>query len=491
MEGNALHEIVGRTSEWSALSQFASSGAAEATLGIVWGRRRVGKSFLLQSLAQQVGGFHFEAVRGAPAEALRSFGESIGAYQRSTAPLAFLNWEQVIDALMRLGAERETVVVLDEFPYLLEHSPELESIIQRAFSPRNPLRTESRTRLILCGSATTVMGNLLSGSAPLRGRAGLDLRISPFDFRVTRTLHGIEDLATALRTYAVIGGVAAYAREMSENDVPSGPGDFDRWICRRVLSPAAPLFSEIQLLLSEDPATSKARKLNLYHATLAAVASGNHTWGSLTSNLGMSGASLKPIMDALLNAEFVVRIADPIRENRALYQPADSMLRFHYALLRRHAERLGRHGADTQGIWHAIEPTFRSQVLGPCFESVARFWTTHFADHATLGVPPDHVGPTTLTLADGTDAELDVVVAADDGTVPSERTVHAIGEAKVARLFTLRELNRLEAARDALGERAAAAKLLIFGSAFDDSVREVAATRGDLELVDLRRLYGE
>lgn len=488
---NALPDIVGRAPEWSALSQFATSGAAEATLGIVWGRRRVGKSFLLQSLAQQTGGFHFEAVRGAPAEALRSFGESIGAFQRSAAPLAFQSWEQVIEALMRFGTERETVVVLDEFPYLLEHSPELESIIQRAFSPRNPLRTQSRTRLILCGSATTVMGNLLSGSAPLRGRAGLDLRISPFDFRVTRALHGIEDLATALRTYAVIGGVAAYAREMSENDVPTGPGDFDRWICRRVLSPAAPLFSEIQLLLSEDPATSKARKLNLYHATLAAVASGNHTWGSLTSNLGMSGASLKPIMDALLNAEFVVRIADPIRENRALYQPADSMLRFHYALLRRHAERLSRHGADTQGIWHAIEPTFHSQVLGPCFESVARYWTTHFATHDALGGPPDHVGPTTLTLGDGTDAELDVVVAADDGAVPSERTVLAIGEAKVARRFTLREVDRLGAARHALGERATTAKLLLFGSVFDESVREVATTRGDLELVDLHRLYGQ
>jgi hypothetical protein len=166
------------------------------------------------------------------------------------------------------------------------------------------------------------------------------------------------------------------------------------------------------------------------------------------------------------------------------------MLRFHYALLRRHAERLGRHGADTRGIWHAIEPTFQAQVLGPCFESMARFWTTHFADHDTLGGSPDHVGPTTLSLTDGADAELDVVVAADDGTTASERTVLAIGEAKVARAFTSRAIDRLDAARTSLGARAAGARLLLFGSAFDDEVQRVAAEREDVELVDLKRMYG-
>lgn len=489
MNINALPDMVGRHVEWERLGEFAASGEPTATLGIVWGRRRVGKSFLLQSLSEQTGGFHYEAVRGASSEALRSFGERIGAYQKAAAPLAFDSWDQVIEALMTLGKERETVVVLDEFPYLLEHSPEIESIIQRAFGPRNPLRTTSQTRLILCGSAMSVMGKVLGGTAPLRGRAGLDLRISPFDYRVARELHGIDDLATAVRTYAVIGGVAAYAREMSENDVPAGPDDFDRWICRRVLSPAAPLFNEIQFMLSEDPATSKARKLNLYHAALAGVASGNHTWSSLTSYLRISGASLNPIMDALIGAEFVARINDPIRDNRAIYQPVDQMLRFHYALLRRHAERLSRHGADTRGIWRDLEPTFQAQVLGPCFESMARFWTTHFAARETLGGAPEHVGPTTLTLGDGRESEIDVVVAADDGATPTQRTVHALGEAKVGQEFSLRHVERLEAARTALGPRAANAKLLMFGSAFDETVRDAVGTRADLEIIDLSRLY--
>src|SRR5690606_361832 len=52
-----------------------------ATLGIVWGRRRVGKSFLLQSLVEQTGGLYYTAVRGSSAEALRELGELVGEYQ--------------------------------------------------------------------------------------------------------------------------------------------------------------------------------------------------------------------------------------------------------------------------------------------------------------------------------------------------------------------------------------------------------------------------
>jgi AAA+ ATPase superfamily predicted ATPase len=141
----------------------------------------VGKSYLLETLAEQSGGFYYQAVRGSSAEALRDLGERLGEYQGAAAPLALPDWERGIDALLSLGHEREQVVVLDEFPYLLEHTPALASIIQRALGTRRPSRGDSRARLILCGSAITVMSNLLVGTAPLRGRAGLDLRVSPFD----------------------------------------------------------------------------------------------------------------------------------------------------------------------------------------------------------------------------------------------------------------------------------------------------------------------
>ncbi len=112
-------------------------------------------------------------------------------------------------------------------------------------------------------------------------------------------------------------------------------------------------------------------------------------------------------------------------------------------------------------------------VLGPCFEAMARYWTTVLNTES----------------GDEESRELDVVVSMDDATEPSNRSVIALGEAKVGETITLRHVSRLEDARTALGSRANAAKLLIFGSTFDDAVLHAAASRSELELVDLHRLY--
>ena len=482
-------DMTGRRTEWARLTEFATSGEPHATLGIVWGRRRVGKSFLLQSLATEAGGFYYEAIRGSSAEALRELGEQLGAYQGAAAPLALGDWDTAIGALLDLGSRGDTLVVLDEVPYLLEHTPELDSIVQRAYGPRSQRRTMSRARLVLCGSAVSVMSRMLGGTAPLRGRAGLDLRISAFDFRLARAFHGIDDLATAFRTFAVIGGVAAYAREMVDGDLPAAHSDFDRWVCRRILSPSAPLFSEIGLLLSEDPSTSKARKINLYHAALAGIATGHHAHGRLTAYVKISGASLAPILDALVSAELVERVSDPIRDNRPTYHPADSLIRFHYAVIRRHHARLARHGADARQLWEQLRPTFESLVLGPCFEAAARYWTMHFADPSTVGGGADHVGPSTILLSDGSERQVDVLIAADDADAPSERTVTALGEAKAGETLSERHLRRLHDVRDALGERAAGARLLLFGRDFTRELDAIAKRRADVELIDLERLY--
>ena len=221
----------------------------------------------------------------------------------------------------------------------------------------------------------------------------------------------------------------------------------------------------------------------------AGVATGQHAYGNLTRYVKIPGASLAPIVDTLVAAELIERVQDPIRENRPTYHPADPLIRFHYAVIRRHQSRLSRHRADTPRIWQHVLPTFDSQVVGPCFESAARYWTTHFADPDSLGGHADHVGPTTVMLGDGGERQVDVLVAADDGDVPSARTILALGEARAGELITEHHLRRLEAVRSALGERAIRAKLLLFGAQHAPELRALAADRADVELVDLERLY--
>ncbi|MFC5818144.1 hypothetical protein [Nonomuraea harbinensis] len=71
------------------------------------------------------------------------------------------------------------------------------------------------------------MGRLLSGSAPLRGRAALELVVPPLDHRLAAEFWGAADPVTAVQLNAIVGGTPAYRREFARDDTPSGPDDFE------------------------------------------------------------------------------------------------------------------------------------------------------------------------------------------------------------------------------------------------------------------------
>jgi AAA+ ATPase superfamily predicted ATPase len=186
-------------SEWAELTEFATNVNGGATLAFVYDRRRQGKTFLLQSLVEVTGGLMFGGLQMTEAQNLDRFAEAYREF-RGLPPgtTRFATWDAAIDAVFALGEDtaEPVVVIIDEFPYLLESTPGLPSVIQSALSPRGRARRRSRTRLVLRGSALTTMRGLLSGSAPLRGRAVKELMVHPFGFREAAGFWGIDDLNT-------------------------------------------------------------------------------------------------------------------------------------------------------------------------------------------------------------------------------------------------------------------------------------------------------
>jgi len=393
-----------------------------------------------------------------------------------------------VSQLLRLGADGATPVALDEFGYLLEGEPRLDSVIAAAIGPAGQESTPGQGRLVLCGSAIAMMRALTAGEAPLRGRAGLELVMQPFDYRQIASLLELkEDLPLAARVFAVIGGVVGYATDMVNHDLPDRLDDFSRWVATRVLSPAATLHHEATTLLAEDPTLSSASP-TLHHSILGAIANGAVTAGSIGNRLRRPVSNLAPSLNRLIAAGFVLRHEDPIRTRRPRYALADPFLQFHYAVLEPHGSLL--RDRDPLGLWtQTLSTTFHSRVRGPVFEEQARAWVRRYASRDTVGASPDHVGPSSVSL-EGTEYDIDVLVAADDGAAePSDRAVIAVGEAKAGETITARHLRHLERARGALGPRAVSARLLLFGAEFDAAVRKVAGGRPDVELVDLARLY--
>lgn len=433
--------VFDRDREWRGLSKFAGNAHRGALLGVVSGRRRQGKSFLLEALATATGGLYFPALEETEAVSLRAFA---GALTRQgivvSRPLA--NWGDAIRLLLSAVRDEPRVVVIDEFPFLVKASPSLPSVIQRELGPGGAGRG-SMARLLLCGSAMAVMGQLLAGQAPLRGRASLELLVRPFGYRDAASFWGA-DPRLAVLLHSVVGGTPAYRRELAAFDAPDDLDDFDPWLIRTVLNPQSPLFREARYLLAEE---TEIRDPALYHSVLGAIAAGNRTNGGIASFIGRKSADLTHPLKVLEDCSLVVRAPDVFRRGRSTYQVAEPLINFYEAIMRPEWFRL--EAGHAQAVWRDQRAAFLSQVAGPHFESLCRsFAQSSGAD--LFGVPVGEVGSGTVNdPGSKNQIEVDVVVFAPAARGESRRIV-SLGEVKWGEVMGRKHIERLRRARDLL-----------------------------------------
>lgn len=474
-----------RHSEWAGLTAFASRPSPHAMLGIVSGRRRMGKTYLLRALVEQCGGFYFGATEATAGESLRQLGAALAAYAGSDVPFTFATWDDAVSYLFGLAAPERgdgpLLVVVDEFPYLSKAVPELPSLIQREV---DRLQTEpSGMRLLLCGSAMSVMGGLLASNAPLRGRAQLEMLVRPFGYRAAAEFWGVaRDPALAARVHAVVGGTPAYRRQFLADDVPGSLADFDDWICRTVLSPFSPLFREARYLLAEE---ADIRDAALYHSVLAAVAQGNATRGGIATYIGRKSVDISHPLNVLEDSHLLARDEDVFRAGKSQYRITEPLINFYEAVMRPSWARL-ESGQAVQ-VWAQSAERFAAQVAGPHFEAVCREYVLGRGD--SLG----RVGSGVLTdPVARRQIEIDVAVV-EQGTGGHRPSVGMLGEAKWGTVMGLPHLERLDRARELLASKGmdtGRCVLACFSAAgFSESLRAVAA-RGDVLLVGLDDLYG-
>jgi hypothetical protein len=491
-------DLFDRDREWSDLSAFVSDATPGLRIGIVYGRRRQGKSYPLRRLASATRGFYYQALEHEPAQALTELGDRLGAHL-GVGRLALSDWDEAISSLgrlaprtggglpallpMQLGAGSvaigPAVAVIDEFPYLLEKTPELPSLLQRAVD-RSKDEGWPAVRLILCGSAISVMAGLLEGQGALRGRAQTSLLMRPFSHRESARFWGITGPNLAFRVHAVLGGTPGY-RELVRS-VPASIEEFDTWVVDEVLSPSAALFREDEWLLGEQRGLQDRA---LYLSVLSAVAGGTSTQSAIANELGRSQQSVLHPLDALVRSGFLDKHDDVLRQRRPVYHIADPVIRFHQVVRHpRVALFEDRRGAEA---WADCQPSFESLVLGPHFEQLAREHVRRVGE-TLIGVPVVTVGTTVVNDREHRAAhELDIV-ALGPGTGPNRRTIAAIGEAKL-RDLDLGDLDRLERIRTMLQSAEHAHVVLVSASGFTRSLVTVAAERADVHLVDLEDVY--
>lgn len=347
-----------RREELAAIGEWFDNDAEWRAMTL-YGRRRVGKSWLFRAFAHGRDADIFVASTRALADQLAGFSESL---ERDGERPALPDLETFFRLLYRRARDSRRLVVIDELPYLWTAERELPSILLKVMEEEAP---SSRLKLLVAGSHVGMMERLLAEREALHDRLR-PLRIRALDFWRAREIIGDGDPVQLLTAYSIAGGMPRYLAEVA------GTPDPVARLATLCLDPHGPLFDEPRSILAQELDVP-----HTYFSLLAVLASGPQSWGDLSSRAKVDSDRLGRYLRTLENLGIVttrVPVTDPERAGRnRLYEISDGFLRFWFRFVFPFQADLEAGLAPATVLESEILPEL-SDHLAPGIEEVARDW---------------------------------------------------------------------------------------------------------------------
>lgn len=432
--------LVDRERELEALEHAAAAGRGQ--LVVVWGRRRVGKTYLLQAFSERHRTIYYTATQQSAPIELAAFTDAVRASlgtEGLPAGYVFPDWSIALDFVTDGATEQRLVLVIDEFPYLAGSTPGIESIVQRWWDRRG---RDSSVLAVLCGSAVAYMEQIGGAAAPLHQRATATVRVAPLDYRAAGKFVGSLGAAERAIVYGILGGTPLYLDQWDPHATRRAN------LLRLFGSPASPLVDAAELVLSgELPELENASRI------LQAVAIGKTRPGEIADYARVAvERPLKRLTMLGILERRVPALDDPARSKRSIYRIADPYFAFWFRFIASSRANIAR-GLGAQLVDNRILPGL-DDYMGGVFEDLAREHARLLAARGDLEA--DRVDA--WWSADG-QHEIDIVGV-------SGRGVGFIGEAKwSARPLSAAVLRSLDAHAAALPGIRPATPRLLYGRA--------------------------
>jgi AAA+ ATPase superfamily predicted ATPase len=404
--------FINRRKELAVLADWWDAGEAGA-MALVWGRRRVGKTALLNAFAEgRRTVFHTGGGRPARDELRilsRAAAPVLAGGVRDLQERPFADWDDALETLALVAHEQPLLLVLDEFPELLRASPELPGVL-RAFWDR--ARSRTRLRLILCGSAVRTMRSMQEEREPLYGRFDLTLPVHPFTPSESAELLTRLSPADRALVWGIVGGVPLYLTWWDERR------SIDQNLLRLVCGPGGKLLDEGRLVLATEGDMGE-----LGGRVLRAIAAGATKHNQIAQAVGAEPArTLQRLIELRLVERVVPVTVGGERTRRRAYRIADNFLAFWLGNVEPYAAEIER------GLGETILGPLRERLddhMGERFEEAMRLHLRRLAIAGELAPDIVRIG---RFWSDRPPVEIDAVALAGR----REQAV-LVGEAKWSR----------------------------------------------------------
>lgn len=214
-----MDKIIGRHEEKRILIDFLRSPGAEFLA--IYGRRRVGKSFLIKTFFSNEACIFFHATGikdGELHEQIKEFTKQIGnTFYGGIELKSKNNWLDTFgllnDAVAKLDKRKKAVLFLDEFPWMATKRSKLLQALEYYWN--RYWNWDKRVKLIVCGSsASWILKKIIHNTGGLYNRITKRIKLEPFDLKQVKELLKAKGIylnnQQILEIYMVTGGIPLY-----------------------------------------------------------------------------------------------------------------------------------------------------------------------------------------------------------------------------------------------------------------------------------------
>lgn len=340
---------------------------------VIYGRRRVGKTALINEFCKDKPTIFFSALNTTGKENLEALSRSIMSFERpdSESVPEFSSYDAALNELTSLSKEKRIVFVIDEYPYLAKAKPAISAMLQHIIDHR---WAESRMFLILCGSSMSFMENQVLGKeSPLYGRRTGQFKIEPLDYKETAVFHPDLSAEDHSLVYGITGGVPHYINKLDIR------GSVDEALLDNFFDRSSYLYEEPGNLLKQE-----LREPAIYNAIIKAIAEGASRMNEIKMKVGEENSLISKYLKTLIDLG-VVRKETPVTEKlgkKTIYLLADNFFRFWYRFVPVNMSAIDS-GRIVKIYPHAVKQ-YLPDYMGLIFEKMCQDYLLYYSDNLPI-----------------------------------------------------------------------------------------------------------
>jgi len=438
---------------------------------VVYGRRRVGKTALINEFCKGKPTIFFSALNASSQENLEALSKAI--YEKDhpgadTAPV-YPSFDAAFSEITRMAEEERLVFVIDEYPYLAKANKSISSRLQHII---DHTWKNGKLFLILCGSSMSFMEyQVLGYESPLYGRRTGQFKIQALTYKELTAFNPTLTPEQQAFIYGITGGIPHYINKLDvENDV-------DEALKENLFNTSSYLFEEPENLLKQE-----LREPAIFNSVITAIAGGASRSNEIATKVGIESPICAKYLKVLLDLGILIK-ETPVTEKpgkKTVYAIGDNFFRFWYRFVPQNTSAIS--AGRIERIYDAVIKKYYSDYMGLIFEQMCREYLFQYAED----VP--------VVLSDigqwwGTDPKAKKEVQIDIVGTPTEGNEYVIGSCKYRNTpVGVDELELLKHYAEVFGKGEKYHYYIFSKAGFTQGLQELA-DKGEVKLVTLEDMY--